>query len=591
MAVPLGDILIRARQITRPQLDAALEHQRARGGGLDGALVALGFVTQDDVAAALSRQFRVPSVDLARFEVDRRVLALIPPATARKYQMVPLSCCGATLTVAMSDPTNVSALDDVAFMTGCHVEAVVACETAVAAALRQYDAQPAPRPAAPAGQAAPGGDPSGRAAAPDSDIEILQDADDPAGANAAREGDEAPVVRLVNRLLAAAIQQGASDVHVEPYDKDLRIRFRIDGQLRSAMQPPPYLREAVTARLKVMARLDIAERRLPQDGRIRLRFRAGAGGARELDLRVSCLPTLFGERIVLRLLDRERLTLDLTRLGFEAQSLRRFEAGIRSPWGMVLVTGPTGSGKTSTLYSSIARLNAPAVNIMTAEDPVEFNLPGVNQVQIREQIGLTFAAALRSFLRQDPNVILVGEIRDAETAEVAVKAALTGHLLLSTLHTNDAPSTVARLLNMGIESFLVAGSLNLVCAQRLVRAVCPHCAEPAPMPPEALVGIGFSERAAADTVPRAGRGCGACNETGYKGRVGLFEVMALGPALRSMILAGAASHELGRQALEEGMLTLRQSGLQKVAAGVTTVDEVLRETSGPAPARGETEGR
>ena len=585
MPVPLGDILVEARLITRPQLDEAVEHQRARGGGLDGALVALGFVTQEDVAAALSRRFRVPSIDLARFEVDRGVLALIPPATARRHQLLPLSCRGATLTVAMTDPANVSALDDIAFMTGRKVEAVVACETAVADALRKYYEQPGARPEAPARRSAPAGEPSGPAAAPDSDsdIEILHDAEDPAAGNAERRGDEAPVVRLVNRLLAAAIRQGASDVHVEPYDRELRIRFRIDGQLRNATQPPPHLREAVTSRLKVMARLDITERRLPQDGRIKLRFRAGAGGVRELDLRVSCLPTLFGERLVLRLLDRERLTLDLTRLGFEAQSLERFEAGIRSPWGMVLVTGPTGSGKTSTLYSSIARLNAPAVNIMTAEDPVEFNLPGVNQVQIREQIGLTFAAALRSFLRQDPNIILVGEIRDAETAEVAVKAALTGHLVLSTLHTNDAPGTVARLLNMGVESFLVAGSLNLVCAQRLVRGVCPRCAEPAPMPPEALVRIGFSERAAAETVPRAGRGCGACNGTGYKGRVGLFEVMALSPALRSMILAGAASHELGRQALEEGMLTLRQSGLRKVAAGVTTVEEVLRETTGAGP--------
>ncbi len=579
MPVPLGDILVRAQLITRPQLDTAIEHQRARGGELDGALVALGFVTGDDVAAALSRQFRVPSVDLARVEIDGGVLALIPPATARKYRLVPLSCCGATLTVAVADPTNVSALDDVAFMTGCNVEPVVAPGTAVADALRKYYEQSAPRPGRQARRDASVREGAALAAAAEADVEILQDAEDPAGASAGRGADEAPVVRLVNRLLASAIQQGASDVHVEPYDGELRIRFRIDGQLRNATQPPAHLREAVTSRLKVMARLDITERRLPQDGRIKLRFRAGAGGAREIDLRVSCLPTLFGERIVLRLLDRERLALDLTHLGFEAQSLQRFEAGIRGAWGMVLVTGPTGSGKTSTLYSSIARLNAPAVNIMTAEDPVEFNLPGVNQVQIREQIGLTFAAALRSFLRQDPNVILVGEIRDAETAEVAVKAALTGHLVLSTLHTNDAPGTVARLLNMGIEAFLVAGSLNLVCAQRLVRGVCQACAEPAPMPPEALAGIGFSERAAAETVPRRGRGCGACDGTGYRGRVGLFEVMALSPALRGMILAGAASHELGRQAREEGMLTLRQSGLQKVAAGATTVEEVLRETS------------
>ena len=443
------------------------------------------------------------------------MLALIPPATARKYQVVPLSCCGATLTVVMTDPTDVSALDDIAFMTGCNVEAVVAGETAVASALRKYYEQPAPRPEAQARRDAPGGESSGLAA-PDSDIEILQDAEDPAAASGERAGDEVPVVRLVNRLLASAIQHGASDVHVEPYDKELRIRFRIDGQLRSATQPPPHLREAVTSRLKVMARLDITERRLPQDGRIKLRFRAGAGGAREIDLRVSCLPTLFGERIVLRLLDRERLALDLIRLGFEAQSLRRFEAGIRSPWGMVLVTGPTGSGKTSTLYSSIARLNAPAVNIMTAEDPVEFNLPGVNQVQIREQIGLTFAAALRSFLRQDPNIILVGEIRDTETAEVAVKAALTGHLVLSTLHTNDAPSTVARLLNMGIESFLVAGSLNLVCAAsvRAARSLLPcrprrssASASPSARPPRRCRGWGAGAARATTPATRGGSGC------------------------------------------------------------------------------------
>lgn len=570
MPVPLGDILIGAELITRAQLAEAADRQRADGGALDAALVALGFVTADDVAAALSRRFRVPSVDLARFEIARSVIGLIPPATARKYQIVPLSCCGATLTIAVADPANVSALDDITFMTGCRVEPVVATEADVAAALRKYYALPPPGLDAPPGAGAADGD---------AGVEILQDADDADAADGERRGDEGLVVQLVNRLLASAIRQGASDVHVEPYETELRVRLRIDGALRAAASPPPALREAVTSRLKIMARLDITEKRLPQDGRIRLRFR-DRDATRAIDLRVSCLPTLFGEKIVLRLLDRQRLTLDMTRLGFEAESLRRFEAAIRSPWGLVLVTGPTGSGKTSTLYSSVAGLNAAEVNIMTAEDPVEFNLPGVNQVQIREQIGLTFAAALRSLLRQDPNVILVGEIRDPETAEVAVRAALTGHLVLSTLHTNDAPSTVARLLDMGVESFLVAGSLTLVCAQRLVRGVCPRCAEPAPMPPEALAGIGFSEQAAAETVPRAGRGCGACNGTGYRGRVGLFEVMPLGTALRSMILDGAAPHELCRQALAEGMVTLRRSGLRKIAAGLTTVEEVLRETSG-----------
>ena len=385
-------------------------------------------------------------------------------------------------------------------------------------------------------------------------------------------------MRLVNALLAAAIQRGASDVHVEPYDAELRIRFRIDGMLYPVAAPPLALRNAVISRLKIMANLDIAEKRLPQDGRLKARFRHG-DARREIDVRVSSLPTLFGEKVVLRLLDRERLTLDMAKLGFDDQSLGRFEAAIRSPRGMVLVTGPTGSGKTNTLYSSIARINTPHTNILTAEDPVEFNMHGVNQVQIREGIGLTFAAALRSFLRQDPNVILVGEVRDADTAEVAVKAALTGHLVLSTLHTNDAPSSVARLLNMGVEPFLVTSSLNVVCAQRLVRCICRQCAVAAPLPRAALGDIGFSDEEAAVVVPQAGRGCAACNGTGYRGRVGLFEVMAVSPALQQMILAGASTYDLSRQALAEGMVTLRRSGLLKISDGITTVEEIVRETT------------
>jgi len=381
----------------------------------------------------------------------------------------------------------------------------------------------------------------------------------------------------VNLMLMSAIQKGASDIHIEPYEKEFRIRFRIDGILYSVMTPPMKFRDAITSRVKIMAKLDIAEKRLPQDGRIKIRF-ANEGTTKEIDFRVSCLPTLFGEKIVLRLLDKDKLMLDMTKLGFEPESLAKLETQIAKPWGMVLVTGPTGSGKTNTLYSSISKINTPETNIMTAEDPVEFNLAGVNQVQVKENIGLNFAAALRSFLRQDPNIILVGEIRDFETAEIAVKAALTGHLVLSTLHTNDAPSTINRLMNMGIEPFLVASSVHLICAQRLVRRICVNCKEPNPMTPEALITAGFSEEDANAVTPMKGAGCDRCNTTGYKGRVGLYEVMEIGEELRELILVGASGLELRRKAMEEGMITLRGSGLRKVKEGVTTIEEVVRET-------------
>ena len=580
MPVPLADLLTRAGALTQQQLQDALSHQRINGGGLGSAVTALGFATDDEIVAILSRQFGVPAVDLARVELDAGVVGLIPAATARKHQVVALSRAGAVLTVAMTDPGNVIALDDIKFLTGCNVAPRVASEASVAAAIRKlYGARSGPPGARPDRTGGDAESLAGALQAADSGIEIL-DASDADGDVPApgRPAVEAPVVRLVNALLAAAIQRGASDVHVEPYDAELRIRFRIDGMLYPVAAPAVTLRDAVISRLKIMANLDIAEKRLPQDGRLKVRFRAREV-RREIDVRVSSLPTLFGEKIVLRLLDRERLTLDMTKLGFDDQSLGRFEAAIRSPRGMVLVTGPTGSGKTNTLYSSIARISDPQTNILTAEDPVEFNMRGVNQVQIRESIGLTFAAALRSFLRQDPNVILVGEIRDAETAEVAVKAALTGHLVLSTLHTNDAPSSVARLLNMGVEPFLVTSSLNVVCAQRLVRCICRQCAAPAPLPRAALRDIGYSDPESAAVVPRAGRGCAACNGTGYKGRVGLFEVMVVSPALQQMILAGASTYDLSRQALAEGMVTLRRSGLRKIADGVTTVEEIVRETT------------
>jgi type IV pilus assembly protein PilB len=415
------------------------------------------------------------------------------------------------------------------------------------------------------------------AAIVDEDVEVLQELEQIDVASLERQGGEAPVIRLVNLMLMSAIQKGASDIHVEPYEKEFRVRFRIDGILYNVMAPPMKFRDAITSRVKIMAKLDIAEKRLPQDGRIKIRF-ADNGTTKEIDFRVSCLPTLFGEKIVMRLLDKDKLMLDMTKLGFEPNSLKKLEVAIAKPWGLVLVTGPTGSGKTNTLYSSIAKINTTETNIMTAEDPVEFNLVGVNQVQVRENIGLNFAAALRSFLRQDPNIILVGEIRDFETAEIAVKAALTGHLVLSTLHTNDAPSTINRLMNMGIEPFLVASSVNLICAQRLVRRICTNCKVEERHTPPALVEAGFTQDEAQTVVPKKGSGCEKCNNTGYKGRVGLYEVMEIGEQLRELILVGASGLELRRKAVEEGMITLRRSGLHKVMEGVTTIEEVARET-------------
>ena len=409
------------------------------------------------------------------------------------------------------------------------------------------------------------------------DVEVLEELEEISAEMLSRQGEEAPVIKLVNVILMSAISKGASDIHIEPYEKEYRVRYRVDGILYNIMAPPLKMRDAITSRVKIMAKLDIAEKRLPQDGRIKIRF-SDAGTQKDIDFRVSCLPTLFGEKIVMRLLDKGKLMLDMTKLGFEQESLTKLETQIQKPWGMVLVTGPTGSGKTNTLYSSIAKLNSPETNIMTAEDPVEFNLPGINQVQVRENIGLNFAAALRSFLRQDPNIILVGEIRDFETAEIAVKAALTGHLVLSTLHTNDAPSTISRLMNMGIEPFLVASSLNLVCAQRLVRRVCVNCKVDDSHAPPALEQVGFAPADAAAVVPKKGTGCEKCNNTGYKGRVGLYEVMEVTDELRELILVGASALEIRRKAIEEGMITLRGSGLRKVKDGVTTIEEVLRET-------------
>jgi type IV pilus assembly protein PilB len=503
-------------------------------------------------------------------ELDDSVVKLIPSEVAQKYLILPVSRNGATLTVAMVDPTNVFAMDDIKFMTGYNVEPVVASEVAIKEAIdKYYGSIHALELKKVMDEMAETEDPAS--------LEVMEESDDVDLAKLEASTEEAPVVRLVNLILTDSIKRGASDIHVEPYEKDFRVRFRIDGVLYEIMNPPMKLKDAITSRLKIMAKLDISEKRLPQDGRIKIKMKL-QGKNKEMDYRVSVLPTLFGEKIVLRLLDKENLMLDMTRLGFEEESLGKFEKAIFKPYGMVLVTGPTGSGKTNPLYSSISRVNTPETNIMTAEDPVEFNLHGINQVQMKEQIGLNFAAALRSFLRQDPNIILVGEIRDFETAEIAVKAALTGHLVLSTLHTNDAPSTINRLMNMGIEPYLVATSVHLICAQRLVRRLCKECKEEIHMPVQALTDIGYTPEEAAKTKLYKGRGCTVCNNTGYKGRVGLYEVMEITDELREMILCGASSLELKNKAIEQGMVSLRKSGLTKIRDGLTTVEEVVRET-------------
>jgi type IV pilus assembly protein PilB len=583
MAVRIGELLLKEKRITPEQLQEALNYQRQHGGKLGFNLVKLGYVKDEEITALLSKQYGVPSIALTQFEIDPAVVKLVPSETAQKYQIVPLSRAGATLTIAMTDPTNVFAMDDIKFMTGYNVEPVVASETAVIEAIQKYYGAKAAKAAAATPEGPRALELASKALdempmlADAGDVEVLEEFEEISAELLARQGEEAPVIKLVNVILMSAIQKGASDIHIEPYEKELRVRYRIDGLLYNIMAPPMKFRDAITSRIKIMSKLDIAEKRLPQDGRIKIRFQDN-GELRDIDFRVSCLPTLFGEKIVMRLLDKNKLMLDMTKLGFEQESLTKFEVAIGKPWGMVLVTGPTGSGKTNTLYSAISKVNTVDTNIMTAEDPVEFNLVGVNQVQVRESIGLNFAAALRSFLRQDPNTILVGEIRDFETAEIAVKAALTGHLVLSTLHTNDAPSTVNRLMNMGIEPFLVASSLQLICAQRLVRRICTNCKEPHPTPPPALVQAGFTPDDAKSVVPNKGKGCEKCNNTGYKGRVGLYEVMEVTEELRELILVGASALELRRKAVEEGMITLRNSGLRKVKAGLTTIDEVVRET-------------
>jgi type IV pilus assembly protein PilB len=598
MSAKLGEILVRENLISPQHLREALDYQREHGGRLGFNLVKLGLVSDDMITAVLSRQYGIPSVNLDLFQIDAQVLHLIPQEVAQKYSVLPLSRVGASLTLAMVDPTNVFAMDDVKFMTGLNVEPVVVAEASIQQAISKYYGTSREIELASiavddlALDAAMSRNSNGGITHADlisldtidfdtgrtEDVEVLEDNEETIDLTTLSIiSEDAPVVRLVNVLLVDALRRGASDIHVEPYEKELRIRFRIDGVLYDVMRPPLKMRDALISRVKIMSKLDISEKRLPQDGRIKIKVKVDAR-SRELDFRVSTLPTLFGEKVVLRLLDKENLMLDMTKLGFEPESLVKFQRNISKPYGMVLVTGPTGSGKTNTLYSALQSLNTIQTNIMTAEDPVEFNLMGINQVQMKEQIGLNFAAALRAFLRQDPNIILVGEIRDFETAEIAIKAALTGHLVLSTLHTNDAPSTISRLMNMGIEPFLVATSVNLIQAQRLIRRVCKDCKREHSMPPEALMEVGFSAAEAKALKTYKGDGCSTCNNTGYKGRIGLYEVMEVNDDIRELILIGASSLELRKKAIEDGMITLRESGLHKVRAGLTTLEEVVRET-------------
>jgi len=570
MSQRLGDLLVREKVITPEQLDQAIKAQKdAPNSRLGSVLVKLGFLTDEDVTNFLSRQYGVPAINLSFFEIDSAVVKLIPHDTAKRYQILPLSRVGASLTIAMVDPTNVFAMDDIKFMTGFNIEPVVASEAAIMEGIEKAYNTAAPEEDLEKVMASMSED--------EADVELQAEEEDVGLAALEKSADEAPIVKLVNIILTEAVKRGASDIHVEPYEKELRVRFRIDGMLQPIMSPPMKLKDAITSRIKIMAKLDISEKRLPQDGRIMLKMQIG-GKKKQLDYRVSTLPTLWGEKVVMRLLDKENLRLDMTKLGFEPESLVKFEKAILKPYGMVLVTGPTGSGKTNTLYSAISRLNQPDTNIMTAEDPVEFQLAGVNQVQMKESIGLNFAAALRSFLRQDPNIILVGEIRDFETAEIAIKAALTGHLVLSTLHTNGAPETISRLMNMGIEPFLVATSVHLIQAQRLVRRICAECSEPVDLPYQALIEAGFTPEEAKTVKVRKGKGCGVCNNSGYKGRTGLYEVMEVDDELRELILVGASALELKKKAIERGMITLRRSGLIKAMNGTVTLEEVARET-------------
>ena len=560
-ATRIGDLLISEGLIAREQLDQALTEQRGSGMRLGYVLVKMGFVRELEITKMLARQYQVPAVDLGKFKVDERIVKLVPADVALKHTVLPLKRDGRSLTVAMVEPGNVQVLDDLKFITRCDIVPVIAGEYTLRTAIEKYyektDSQ--------LESLLEGMD--------EAELEIVEEQDE--DEDPASLADNAPVVKLINGLLADAVRRGVSDIHIEPFEHELRVRYRIDGALQEVMRPPIKLKAALTSRVKIMSNLNIAERRVPQDGRIKIKV-----GKKVIDFRVSTLPVIFGEKIVMRILDKGNLTLDLQTFGFEPQAEKDLMAAIMNPYGMVLVTGPTGSGKTTTLYSALSQVNNIDVNIMTAEDPVEYNIHGINQVLVRNEIGMTFAAALKAFLRQDPNIIMVGEIRDLETGSIAIKAALTGHLVLSTLHTNDAPSTVTRMIDMGIEPFNVASAVNLIVAQRLIRRICKECKTEIEYTSEELAALGRKEESVADITFYKGAGCDACEDTGYRGRAGLYEVMALSPALRRLILQGASTADLQDQAVEDGMLTLRMDGIMKLRKGVTTLEEIVKETAG-----------
>ncbi len=559
----LGEILLREGLVTREQLAQALSEQKNTKHRLGYVLVKLGLVQELEITKVLARQYRMPAVDLTRFEVDPKIIRLVPAEMATKSIVLPLKREGRTLTVAMADPTDHGLLEDLKFITRFDLFPVIAGEYTLRNLIEKHYESSDQQLASLLKDMEESGE----------DVEVVEEQEDEAATQA--QIDDAPVVKLINGLLTDAVKRGASDIHIEPFEHEIRVRYRIDGALLEIMKPPLKMKAALTSRVKILSQLNIAERRVPQDGRLKLKM-----GSRVIDFRVSTLPVLFGEKIVLRILDKGNLTLDLTKFGFEEKAERDLMKAILNPYGMVLVTGPTGSGKTTTLYSALSRINTPEVNIMTAEDPVEYNLMGINQVLVRTEIGLTFAAALKAFLRQDPNIIMIGEIRDLETGGIAIKAALTGHLVLSTLHTNDAPSTITRMIDMGIEAFNVASAVNLVVAQRLVRRICKECKAEHQYTDVELGALGTDLDTLRSIKFMRGTGCDTCSGTGYKGRAGLYEVMALSPELRRMILRGASVADIQAQAVVDGMLTLRMDGMKKIERGVTTLEEVVKETAG-----------
>ncbi|GAB4229110.1 MAG: type IV-A pilus assembly ATPase PilB [Deltaproteobacteria bacterium] len=560
LANKIGEMLLKGNLISADQLRSALEAQEKSHERIGTVLIKSGFIKEEELLAFLGRQFNLPVVDLSKYEINPEIVRLLPEEMVQKHLALPINRVGAKLIVAVADPSNMAIIDGIGFKTGYAVELVLASEREITAEINKFFDRSMEF--------------KDIISELDEDLEVIRE-EEVDTAELERGVDDAPVVKLANYLLTEAIKRRASDIHIEPYEKEFRVRYRVDGVLFEAMRPPLRLRNALSSRLKIMASLDIAERRLPQDGRIKMKI----GKGREMDFRVSVLPTIYGEKIVLRLLDKSNLQLDMTKLGFETPQLADFNEAIHRPYGMILVTGPTGSGKTTTLYSALSDLNKVTDNISTAEDPVEYNFAGINQVQMKEEIGLTFAAALRSFLRQDPDIIMVGEIRDYETAEIAVKAALTGHLVLSTLHTNDAPGTVTRLLNMGVEPFLVSSSLNLIVAQRLARRVCLKCREEIRLPAKALADAGMKPERIRFAKPAKGKGCDECNGTGFRGRVALYEVMPIKEEIKDLVLRGGSALDLKREAIRLGMKTLRQTGLSKLEEGVTTLEEVLRVTA------------